>query len=367
MSEHPTVERLEVAAYTVPTERPEQDGTLDWDATTMVVVEAHAGGRVGYGYSYTAAGAADVVRSKLSEVVVGRDVLRVGEAWSAMCVAVRNLGRSGVAATAVAAVDIALWDLKARTLDQPLVSTLDAFHDACPIYGSGGFTNLTAEQLGEQLAGWVDQGIPRVKIKVGRDQGADAERCRVAREAIGDRTALMVDGNGAYQRKDALLWAHRFADEFGVTWFEEPVSGDDLDGLRLLRDRGPGGLEITAGEYGYVLEDFRRWLSAGAVDCLQADVTRCGGITGYLQVGALAAAFDVQLSAHCAPSVSAQASCAVWKLRHLEYFHDHVLLERMAFDGVLEPEPGGLLRPDRSRPGHGLVPRTADLERYRVG
>jgi L-alanine-DL-glutamate epimerase-like enolase superfamily enzyme len=125
-------------------------------------------------------------------------------------------------------------------------------------------------------------------------------------------------------------------------------------------------MDIAAGEYGYVLEDFRDWLRAEAVDCLQADVTRCGGITGFLQVGALVAAWDMELSAHCAPAISAQAACGVWKLRHLEYFHDHVLLERMAFDGVLTPEPGGLLRPDRGRPGHGLVPKKADLEQYRV-
>jgi L-alanine-DL-glutamate epimerase-like enolase superfamily enzyme len=364
----PKVERVEAAAYTVPTEGPEQDGTLDWDATTMLLVEVAAGGEVGYGYSYTAAGAAEVVRSKLAEVVEGSDPMRVGETWAAMTRAVRNLGRSGVAATAIAAVDVALWDLKAKLLDQPLVTTIDPFHDACPIYGSGGFTNYSNDKLAEQLGGWVGEGIPRVKMKVGRDPAADmTSRVPAARAAVGDDVELYVDANGALTRKDALACAEVFAGEYGVRWFEEPVSSDDIDGLRLLRDRGPAGMDIAAGEYGYVLEDFRDWLRAEAVDCLQADVTRCGGITGFLQVGALVAAWDMELSAHCAPAISAQAACGVWKLRHLEYFHDHVLLERMAFDGVLTPEPGGLLRPDRDRPGHGLVPKKADLEKYRVG
>ena len=360
------IDRVEVAAYTIPTEQPEQDGTLDWDSTTMVLVEAYAGGEAGYGYSYTSAGAAGLIQSKLAGMLAGRDALRVSDNWRSMWRQVRNMGRSGVSATAIAAVDVALWDLKAKLLGRPLVTVIDSFHEACPIYGSGGFTNYSNDQLASQLSGWAAAGIPRVKIKVGRDPDADAERARVARKAIGDDVELFVDGNGAYSRKDALAWAFRFADDYGVRWFEEPVSSDDIDGLRLLRDRGPGGLDIAAGEYGYVLEDFRDWLRAEAVDCLQGDVTRCGGITGYLQVGALVAAWDMELSAHCAPNISAQASCGVWKLRHLEYFHDHVRLEALAFDGVLEPEPGGILRPDRSRPGHGLVPKKADLERYRV-
>jgi L-alanine-DL-glutamate epimerase-like enolase superfamily enzyme len=357
------IQGLDVHAYTVPTDSPESDGTLAWDSTTIVIVEAHAGDRTGLGYTYASAAAGDVVHGKLAGVVEHRNALDVASCWSAMLHETRNLGGSGVVANAISAVDLALWDLKARLLDVPLVVALDACHDTTPIYGSGGFTSYSMEQLADQLRGWVDAGIPRVKMKVGRHPDEDGERLRVALDAIGPGIQLFVDANGALTRKQALAWAVRYADA-GVTWFEEPVSSDDLEGLHLLRDAGPPGLDIAAGEYGYTLPYFHHMLDAGAVDCLQADVTRCGGITAFLRVGALCDARTMDLSAHCAPQVSAQACTAIWHLRHLEYFHDHVRIERMLFDGVLEPEPGGVLRPDRSRPGLGLELKRADAQRW---
>ena len=360
------VERLDVAAYTIPTDAPESDGTLAWDSTTMVLVIAHAGGCTGLGYTYAGTAAATVVQTALGPVVRGADALTPPATWSAMHRAVRNLGRPGVVAQALSAVDIALWDLQARLLEVPLSVALGAVHDATPIYGSGGFTSYHDDALACQLAGWVQQGIPRVKMKVGRDPDADLRRVRAARSAIGERPELFVDANGAYRRKDALRRAQRFA-EHDVSWLEEPVSSDDLEGLRLLRDRGPAGMDVAAGEYGYDLPYFHRMLDAGAVDCLQADVTRALGVTGVLRVAALCDARGLDLSLHCAPQVSAHAGTAIWHLRHLEYFHDHVRIERTAFDGVLEPVAGGVLRPDRSRPGLGLEVRRADLERYRVG
>jgi L-alanine-DL-glutamate epimerase-like enolase superfamily enzyme len=202
-------------------------------------------------------------------------------------------------------------------------------------------------------------------MKTGRDPARDPVRLDAARRAIGDGAELYVDANGALTRKEALAWADRLAQEWNVSWFEEPVSSADLEGLRLLRDRGPGGLDIAAGEYGYVLADFRNLLAAGAVDCLQADVTRCGGITGLLAVDGLAAAYGTDISGHCAPAVSAHALVAVQRLRHLEWFHDHVRIERMLFEGTLEPE-GGYLRPDVSRAGLGLEFKHADADPFAV-
>ncbi len=361
----PPIDRLAAAAYTIPTDRPESDGTLAWKSTTVLVVTAHAGEQTGLGYSYTGSGALDVVANHLSGAVAGRDALDVGGAWLAMVRQVRNLGRPGIAGTAVSAADVALWDLKARLLGVPLVAALDAHSETAPIYGSGGFTSYPLGVLAEQTGSWADAGIPRVKIKVGRDPADDAERLATVRGAVGPDVEIMVDANGAYNRKQALGWAQRFADA-GVTWLEEPVSSDDLDGLRLLRDAGPGGLEIAAGEYGYHLPYFQHMLAAGAVDCLQADVTRCGGFTAFREVAALTAARSMDISAHCAPQLSAHAGCAVRRFRHVEYFHDHTRIEPMLFDGVLEPELGGLLRPDRSRPGHGLTLKVADAARWQV-
>jgi L-alanine-DL-glutamate epimerase-like enolase superfamily enzyme len=359
------VERLGVSVYRVPTDFQESDGTAEWDATTMVLVEAHAGDRVGLGYTYGDAATGALVRDTLADVVEGRDALAVTASWQALGRACRNLGRPGLASMAIAAVDTALWDLKARLLELPLAMLLDAAHHAVPIYGSGGFTSYSDERLAEQLGGWVEQGITRVKMKVGREPECDLHRVGVAREAIGEQTELYVDANGALSRKQALRFAVEYAERFDVRWFEEPVSSDDLEGLRLLRDRAPEGMDIAAGEYGYMLPYFERMLAAGAVDCLQADATRCEGITGFLRVAALCQARSLQLSAHCGPSIHVHPCCAVVPLRHLEYFHDHARIERIFFDGVLAPVAGEL-RPDVSRPGNGLELKRADVERYEI-
>jgi L-alanine-DL-glutamate epimerase-like enolase superfamily enzyme len=350
------VERVDVSAYTIPTDEPESDGTLEWGSTTIVVVEVAAGGLSGLGYTYGPRAVATLVEDLLAPLVTGSDPLGT---WEEMGRQLRNAGRPGIGAMAMAAVDIALWDLRSRLEDRPLVDVLDAQHDAVPLYGSGGFTSYSDDRLADQLGGWVADGFPRVKMKIGREPERDPARLDRAREAIGD-AQLFVDANGAFDRRRALEWAERLTD-WDVRWFEEPVSSADFEGLRSTRERAP--YDIAAGEYVYVLADARNLLEARAVDCLQADVTRCGGITGFLQVASLAAERGLDVSGHCAPQVSAHACAAIPNLRHLEWFHDHVRVERMLFDGVLEPE-GGELRPDGSRPGHGLELKRADAERY---
>jgi L-alanine-DL-glutamate epimerase-like enolase superfamily enzyme len=353
---------LRAAAYTVPTDLHESDGTFEWDQSTLVLVEAEAGGETGVGWTYGSAAAANVVENDLEDVVVGVSALDVRAAQLAMRRKLRNAGYPGIGATAVSAVDVALWDLKAKLLGLPLVTLLGAVHEEVPVYGSGGFCSYTDEQLSRQLAGWIDDGIPRVKMKVGREPERDLDRVRIARLAIGDEAELYVDANGAFNAERALRFAEAYA-AWGVTWFEEPVSSRDTDGLQLLRSRTPAGMEIAAGEYAYTPGDFRSL--AGAVDCLQADVTRCGGVTGLLAAAGLAEAFELDLSGHTAPTIHAHVLCAVPKLRHLEWFHDHVRIERMFFDGFLEPD-GGAVRPDRARPGLGVEFKRADAERYAV-
>ena len=356
------IERIEAAAYTVPTDGPEADGTLSWDSTTIVVAHAYAGGEHGLGYTYSHAAAAKLIETKLAAAVHGGDAMAVAAASAAMIKEVRNLGRPGLASYAISAVDTALWDLKARLLGVPLLGLLGAVRDAVPVYGSGGFTSYSIERLQRQLGDWVAAGISRAKMKIGSQPTEDVGRVRAARAAIGPEAELFVDANGAYDRKEALALAEAFR-EHGVTWFEEPVSSDDLKGLRLLRDRAPAGMDIAAGEYGNDAFYFRRMLEAGAVDVLQADATRCGGVTGFLQAAAVSAAFGVPLSAHTAPSIHAALCCAVPKARHIEYFHDHARIEKMLFDGAQAPIDG-VLRPDLSRVGLGLALREAEARRY---
>ncbi len=347
------VDRLEAFARTIPTDEPESDGTLEWDSTTIVVVQAHAGDAVGLGYTYTHDAAVRLIEDKLAPAARGVDPTGdMSHAWHELGDLLRNVGRPGMGFMALSAVDIALWDLKARLLERPLADLLGAVRDEAAVYGSGGFTSYSPDRLAEQLAGWVAQGIPRVKMKVGRAPEEDPQRLDAARVAIGDDTALYVDANGAYDRDEAVAWAQRYAKEWGVTWFEEAVSSADLHGLRYVRERSQ--LDIAAGEYGYVPADFRNLLDAGAVDCLQIDVTRCGGYTGFLQAAALAEQHGLEISAHCAPQASAHVCCAVPNFRHIEYFHDHVRVEQQLFEGLLEPD-GGALRPDLTRSGHGLT------------
>jgi L-alanine-DL-glutamate epimerase-like enolase superfamily enzyme len=356
------IEGIQVSHYTVPTDFPESDGTLEWDHTTVVVVQIRGGGKEGLGYTYADVTTAMLIHGMLAEVVEGTDALAPTAVYMAMWRRIRNLGRPGICSMAISAVDCAIWDLKSRLLDLPLVTLLGQLREGAPVYGSGGFTSYSHQQLASQLSGWVEQGIPRVKMKIGRNAKQDIERVRIARDAIGPEAELFVDANGAYSRKHALSCAEKFA-EYDVGWFEEPVSSDDLDGLRLVRDRAPGRMDIAAGEYGYDIFYFRRMLEAGAVDVQQADITRCGGVTGFLQVAALCQAHNVPLSGHTAPALHAQVGCAVFLLRHLEYFHDHVRIERMLFEGLPQVVKGEL-RPDLSRPGIGLELKRADAEKF---
>jgi L-alanine-DL-glutamate epimerase-like enolase superfamily enzyme len=347
-----TIDGLDAWAYTIPTDEPESDGTLEWDATTMVAVRAYAGGAHGIGYTYAAAPAAALIGELLERAVRGLDAHDVQRAWGAMVAAVRNVGRAGLASCAISAVDVALWDLKARLLRVPLVDLLGSVRDSVPVYGSGGFTSYDASRLRDQLGGWIRDGIGAVKMKVGRDPEADTHRVAVAREAIGPTATLMVDANGAYDAKQALGLADRFR-ELGVAWFEEPVSSDHLAGLRLLRERVPAPMEVAAGEYLYTADQATRMLEAGAVDVLQADATRCGGITGFLQIAALCDARSMPMSTHTAPALHAALGCSVRAVRHVEYFHDHVRVERMLLDGAPLPQDGQLT-PNRDRPGIGF-------------
>jgi L-alanine-DL-glutamate epimerase-like enolase superfamily enzyme len=365
-ADEPTVTDLTATVYVIPTDAPEADGTLTWSETTMVLVTARAGGELGSGWTYAAAAARGVVADVLAGVVVGRSAFDVTGAAEAMARAVRNIGREGIAAMAISAVDVALWDLKARLLGLPVASLLGRVREEVLVYGSGGFTSYDAARTREQLTGWVEQdGIPRVKIKIGESWGGnerrDLERIALAREVIGPEAELYVDANGGYTVGQAVRVAGRMAD-YGVTWFEEPVSSQDTAGLAAIRSQVRP--DVAAGEYSWSLADSARLIAAGAVDCLQLDVTRCGGMTEFLRGAALAAAHNLQVSAHCAPSLHAHVGVATPNLRHVEYFHDHQRIERMLFDGTLDPQ-GGALVPDPDQPGLGLQLRTADAEHYR--
>jgi L-alanine-DL-glutamate epimerase-like enolase superfamily enzyme len=351
------------AAFRIPTDAPESDGTLAWHATTLVVVEIDAAEKHGLGWTYADAGVAQTIQDHLRPALRTRDALAIEALWAEMIARLRNLGRQGAALMAVSAVDVALWDLKAKLLGVPLVALLGRARDAFPLYGSGGFTSYSDAQLERQFLGWAERGITRFKMKVGRDPAADRHRVRAARAVIGGAAELFVDANSAYTRNQALEAARMFVDEADVRWFEEPLAPDDFAGLHFLRLRVPPQLELAEGEYGSDLDYFQRLLAADAVDVVMPDATRCGGITGFRKVGVLCETARRPMSSHCAPSLHAHLGCALPALRHGEYFHDHARIEHELFDGAPLPK-NGQLRPDPDRPGLGLEFKWADAERY---
>jgi L-alanine-DL-glutamate epimerase-like enolase superfamily enzyme len=360
------IDRVDASCYTIPLSAPESDGTLTWDHTDAVVVEIFSDGESGLGYTFGPSACQVLIDDMLSKEIVGRDPMNVNGAWEAMVRAVRNAGRPGIASMAIAAVDIALWDLKSKLLGVPLADLLGRVRDAAPVYGSGGFTSLSDSDLVCQLAGWA-QGdrIPSVKMKIATDRGSrpseDVQRVELVREALGGEVGLMVDANGGYSRKQAVRVGQSFR-ELGVVWFEEPVSSDDLSGLSEVRQLCD--CDVAAGEYGYDLAYFDRLVTHEAVDVVQADVSRCAGITEWMRIAALAAGHGLEISGHCAQSLHLHPACAVSNLRHLEYFADHITVDHLLFDGVPSPDHG-CLRPDLTRAGHGLLLKRADAARYR--
>lgn len=356
---------VQAHAFVIPTDFPEGDGTFSWDRTTLVTVEVSAEGETGLGYSYTSAAAVSLIRETLAPVVCGADAFDVRRIWGAMHRSVRNIGRDGLAATAISAIDTAIWDLKGKLTGLSLTRLWGALRDDVEIYGSGGFITYDDDRMRDQMRCFVEHdGCRSAKIKIGADPSRDPHRIAVAAEALGN-ARLMVDANGALGVRQALDLARTSLVQEGVCWFEEPVSSDDVAGLARVRAGAPGRIEIAAGEYGYDLDYFRNMLESGAVDVLQADVTRCGGYTGFLQVAALCEAHHVDFSGHCAPALHACVAASAPRLRHLEWFHDHVRIERLLFDGAPVVEDGRI-RPALERPGHGLVFKREDAERYRV-
>jgi len=353
-----------VSLYTVPTDSPEADGTFSWNSTSMVLVQLECGSTRAVGYTYADHSTAVLAHKLLNEIVIGSDPFCHAATLQKLLAAIRNLGETGIAMMAVSAIDNSLWDLRARLVNLPLVSFLGQVRPSIPVYGSGGFTIYSDKQLTKQLGGWAEQGFNMVKMKIGSEPERDPDRVITARQAIGNDCKLFVDANGAYTVTQAVELAHCFAQQ-GVCWFEEPVSSDNLLGLDQVRRRAPLGMDIAAGEYGYTAWYFRGMLDSQAVTILQADCTRCGGISGFLDAASLCWAHNIPLSSHCGPSMHLHACCAVPRAVHMEFFHDHARIERIFFDGFCEPRQGQMA-PDLSRPGMGLELKRQDIEKFRA-
>jgi L-alanine-DL-glutamate epimerase-like enolase superfamily enzyme len=323
----------------------------------MVLVEAYSNGARGLGYSYVTGAAARLIDELLAPAILGADAAAIPQIATTLLQVIRNHGRSGIGACAIAAIDIALWDLKARLLGVGMSELLGPARSDVPVYASGGFTSTPDDALASELAEYRDAGHRRVKIKIGQPAASALERARLARDILGPGIELMVDGNGAFSAKEAIQLAARLYDEHGVAYFEEPVSSDDLAGLCFVRRVASPA--IAAGEYGYDAAYFRRMLDANAVDILQADATRCLGFTGFMHADAICEAAGAPLSAHCAPALHSHVARAARRIVHVEHFFDHVRMEGILFDGVPTVRDGALYA-QWSRPGLGLELRASE-------
>ncbi len=355
---------LNVSVYTVPTDSPESDGTLKWNSTTMVLVQIQASDKMGLGYTYSDPAVGSVIEKKLKPLVIGQHPFNIPKIFDDLTAAIRNEGQCGLAYMAVSAVDNALWDLKANILQLPLCKLIGTVREEVLIYGSGGFTSYTNQQLESQLGGWANDGFHHVKMKIGRHPENDISRIAIARKAIGEKVDIFVDANGAYGIKQSVEQAEKFK-EYNVKWFEEPVTSENLKGLHFIKHHAPASIKIAAGEYGYSYQYFLNMLKADAVDVLQADATRCGGITGFLKAGNLCEAFKLPFSFHCAPAIHMHASLCISAFYIGEYFHDHARIEQLFFDGFPK-QIGGKLQPDLSRTGFGLEFKQQDAAQYQI-
>jgi L-alanine-DL-glutamate epimerase-like enolase superfamily enzyme len=358
------ITEFKVSTYQIPTETPESDGTLDWNATGLILVELKAGGKTGLGYSYANLAFAKIVEELLKKVVAQGNAMDLPQLWGKLVRHVRNDGEMGGTAMAISAIDNALWDLKAKILGVSLAALFGQCRESIDAYGSGGFTDYSFEQLRTQIQNWQKTGISKFKMKIGTHVEDDAKRVHFVRECIGGEAELFVDANGAYDFQTTLLMAENFARD-RVTWFEEPIPPGDVKGMKELKKRLPPGMNLAVGEYIYDFSDLAFRLGNEAEDFIQLDATRCKGMSGFIRGAAACEIAYLPVSSHCAPSIHIALACSIPNFKHLEYFYDHSRIENLLFEGVIQPK-NGKLAPDLSRPGIGLEFKRADAEKYKV-
>lgn len=329
----------------------------------MILVELKAGDIWSLGYTYGHAAIASLAKTLITSHVIGKNPLEIPLIWAELHRVIRNDGKAGIAAMAVAAIDISLWDLKAKLMNVSVAELLGSVRRKIDVYGSGGFTSYNEKELETQMRTWVDLGVRHFKMKIGRQPNEDPARVAFVRECIGPVASLMVDANEAYDIPTALKRAEDF-DKQRVSWFEQPINSQDLAGMCEIKKRFPPGMALADGEYIYDLPHVLNLIRARSADVIQLDVTRCQGITGFLKAAAVCEAAALPISSHCAPSLHVALGCALSGIMHLEYFFDHVRIEEELFDGVL-PAKEGALEPDLSRLGLGLKLNIQKAERFR--
>ncbi|MFN8542440.1 MAG: mandelate racemase/muconate lactonizing enzyme family protein [Thermomicrobiales bacterium] len=359
---------ITTTALHIPEIATAQDATMFRPASgqTIVFVEiATDTGLVGLGMS-EALGVRQVIATTLTPLLLGRDPLEHERLWEEMFWAVRSYGRKGLALCALSALDIALWDLKGKFFDAPLYKLLGPYTDTVPVYGSGGWTHLSEADLIREQAAFVEAGTPRVKMKVAKDFGRagdeDVRRVAAVRKALGDDVTIYLDANGGYHAKQATVLARRF-EQYNIAWYEEPVHADDIAGLAEVRRDSP--IPVATGEHEYTKFGFKELLTQGAVDIVQPDVARVGGITEWLKIAHLAHAFNLPVAPHAVSLVHLHLACCTPNLAVVEILGVQQQADRTWFTEIPEPV-GGMWSPFPDRPGLGLALDPHAVARYAI-
>lgn len=325
-----SIDKLEVKYFEIPTETPERDGTLEWLSTGLVTLELYSGSHKGLGYTYADRATASFLVEHALPYLKGKDESQHFLMLDVLKRKYRNLGNAGVTSMALSAVDIALWDLRASVLNISIQNLLGIRRECTPFYGSGFFLDDNSQDLMRQLEKFQNMGIDSFKMKIGDGFNSDISRMKDMRMRIGDEASLFVDANGYYGHKEALELS-REMEKFNVSWFEEPISSDDINGLQFLKDRFPFKVNLVAGEYCYQITDVLRLIESKAVDIIQVDATRCEGVTGAMRASQLAHAYNLPVSTHCAPLLHGNIGLSLENLYISEHFYDHTRIEEKYF------------------------------------
>jgi L-alanine-DL-glutamate epimerase-like enolase superfamily enzyme len=307
-----------------------------------------------------------VIEGALKEALINEDPFDIEYLWNRMFWLVRGYGRKGIAFCAISAVDIALWDLKAKALNLPLYKLLGPYTDTVPIYGSGGWTNFSEKELIEEQLSYVERGIPRIKMKVGKDFGTaeeeDIRRLAAVRKAVGDEVEIYVDANNGYYAKQAIRMARRF-EEYNVKWFEEPVLADDIEGLASISRSI--NIPVATGEHEYTKFGFTDLISRGGADIVQPDVGRVGGVTEWMKVAHIAHGFNLPVAPHAVQVVHLHLTCAIPNLKVVEYLGIVEQRDNFVYNDFPEPK-NGMWSPYPDRPGLGLDLNQDVVKKYKI-
>ena len=308
-----------------------------------------------------------LVEGSFKELLVGENPLWVEKLWDDLFWCIRGVGRKGLAFCALSAVDIALWDLKAKHFNVPLYQLLGPYTESVPVYGSGGWTHFDLDELVAEQTHYVERGFKAVKMKVGKDFGKrereDIERLAAVRDAVGDDIEIYVDANNGYYAKQAIYMGKAF-EEYGVGWFEEPVLADDIDGLAAVAKAID--IPVATGEHEYTKYGFKDLIARGGADIVQPDVARVGGVTEWLKVAHLAHAFNLPVAPHAYQLIHLHLACATPNLKVVEYLGVSEESDKLFYKGFPEPE-NGMWSPDPDKPGLGLELDTDAVAEYMVG